>query len=238
VGLAACGPADTVYRPAQPAPVPLPAPAPVADWPADPQARAEAAVARFRLVRDRIEPAAEALCRRQPVPMDCDFQILVDTRPGPINALQTRDDAGRPVLVLTGALLLDARSDDELAFVMGHEAGHHIAGHLDRQRDSAVAGAVLAGALAALGGASSGAVRAAQDLGAAVGARTFSKDFELEADAIGTAITLDSGYDPVRGAGFFDRLPDPGNQFLGTHPPNAARIDTVRRTAARLRAGG
>ncbi|HAB36898.1 MAG TPA: peptidase M48, partial [Rhodobacteraceae bacterium] len=33
---------------------------------------------------------------------------------------------------------------------------------------------------------------------------------------------------------FFNRIPDPGNRFLGTHPPNSQRIATVERTAAGL----
>ena len=57
---------------------------------------------------------------------------------------------------------------------------------------------------------------------------------ELEADALGTIIAHEAGFDPLRGAAFFERIPDPGNQFLGTHPPNAARIETVRRVAASL----
>jgi predicted Zn-dependent protease len=67
-----------------------------------------------------------------------------------------------------------------------------------------------------------------------VGARSYSKNFELEADALGTVITHNAGYNPVRGAEFFSQLPDPGNRFLGTHPPNAQRIETVRRVAAGL----
>jgi len=43
-----------------------------------------------------------------------------------------------------------------------------------------------------------------------------------------------AGYNPVRGAQFFTRIPDPGNRFLGTHPPNAQRIETVRRVNAQL----
>ena len=54
------------------------------------------------------------------------------------------------------------------------------------------------------------------------------------ADKLGTIITHKAGYNPVRGAEFFTRIADPGNRFLGTHPPNAARIDTVRQTAATL----
>ena len=88
--------------------------------------------------------------------------------------------------------------------------------------------------LATLSGGGSDAVRNAQRLGAQVGARTYSKEFELEADALGTIITSRAGYDPLRGAEFFTRIPDPGDKFLGTHPPNAERIATVRRTAAGL----
>lgn len=47
-------------------------------------------------------------------------------------------------------------------------------------------------------------------------------------------ITRRAGYDPLRGAEFFTRIPDPGDQFLGTHPPNAQRIDVVRQTMANL----
>jgi len=38
----------------------------------------------------------------------------------------------------------------------------------------------------------------------------------------------------VRGAAFFTQIADPGDRFLGTHPPNAKRIETVRRVNASL----
>lgn len=217
-----------------PAPVPVAAPLPAPGAPLAP----DAALAAFGQVVARVRPVAEGLCRERAPRSDCDFLILVDDRPGqPINAYQTLDANGRPVIAFTEALIRDARSADELAFVLGHEAGHHIAGHIPRQRDTAMAGAVILGTIAAMGGADVGAIRSAQNLGAAVGARTYSRSFELEADAIGTVIAFRAGYDAEQGAGFFGRLPDPGNRFLGTHPPNAARIDTVRRTLADLRAG-
>jgi hypothetical protein len=50
-------------------------------------------------------------------------------------------------------------------------------------------------------------------------------------------IALMAGYDPVLGAAFFSRLPDPGDRFLGTHPPNAERQAEVARVVARLRRG-
>jgi predicted Zn-dependent protease len=72
------------------------------------------------------------------------------------------------------------------------------------------------------------------DLGAGVGARSFSKNHELEADQLGTILTKKSGYDPLIGVNFFERTPDPGNQFLGSHPPNSSRVAIVKQTAAGL----
>lgn len=195
----------------------------------------ETAARNFVTVIGRVEPVAERACRAQGRIPNCDFQIVVDDRPGqPPNAFQTVDDAGRPILGFTLALIADARSPDELAFVLGHEAAHHIAGHLPRQQDTALAGALVAGILAQVSGAGAEAVSAAQDIGASVGARQYSKAFELEADSLGTEIAYVAGYDPIKGAAFFDRLPDPGDKFLGTHPANAQRKQTVAAAVARL----
>lgn len=189
----------------------------------------------FVQVVNTLEPVAERECRARTTNVNCDFNIVVDDRPGePANAYQTLDRQGRPIIAFTLALIADVQNEDELAFVMGHEAAHHIAGHIARQQQNAVAGAVIFAGLATLSGGDANTVRSAQELGAQVGARSYSKDFELEADALGTVITKRAGYDPLRGAAFFTRIPDPGDKFLGTHPPNASRIETVRRTAAAL----
>ncbi|WP_375230346.1 M48 family metallopeptidase [Roseobacter sp. S98] len=195
---------------------------------------ASAGSAFARVVRT-VEPVAERECRARTQRVNCDFLIVVIEQPNaPANAFQTIDKSGRPVIAFTLALIEDARNRDELAFVMGHEAAHHIRGHIPRQQQNAAAGAVVATGLAVLLGGDPTAVQEARRTGAAVGARSFSKDFELEADALGTVIAARAGYDPVRGAKFFSRIPDPGDRFLGTHPPNAQRIDIVRRTAAGL----
>lgn len=190
----------------------------------------------FIQVVEAIEPVAEAQCRARNRTANCDFRIVVDDRPGmPPNAFQTLDDAGRPIIAFTLALIGQVQNPDELAFVMSHEAAHHILGHLARQRQNATLGAQVFGTLAGtISGGDIEQVRAAQELGAAVGARSYSKDFELEADALGTEITAAAGFNPLRGAEFFFRIPDPGDRFLGTHPPNADRVAIVRQTAARL----
>lgn len=192
-------------------------------------------IATFAAVVARVEPVAEAICRQRARGVNCDLQIVVDPRPDlPANAFQTLDRRGRPIVGFTLALIADAQNADEIAFVLGHEASHHIAGHIAKREQTALAGALVAAVLAQGAGADAEAIRAAQDLGAEVGARTYSREFELEADAMGAEIALLAGFDPVRGTDFFDRLPDPGDQFLGTHPPNGLRKALVARVVARL----
>jgi Zn-dependent protease with chaperone function len=188
----------------------------------------------FAQVTARVEPIAERECRARTSGVNCDFRIVVDSDPNqPSNAYQTLDRNNRPVIAFTIKLIEEARNVDEIAFVMGHEAAH-IEGHIARQKRNAVAGAVIFAGLATLTGATAAGVDEATKLGAQVGARGYSKEFELEADALGTVITHLAGYSPLKGAAFFTRIPDPGDRFLGTHPPNAARIQKVRDTVAGL----
>lgn len=216
-----------------PAPAPLPGPAPVAPNTARESAR------NFVQVLKRMEPAVEQEClQRRTTPISCDFQFVVDDRPNlPVNAFQTVDSQGRPVVGFTLALIAAARNADELSFVMGHEAAHHILGHLTHQGRAATAGAVILGGIAAATGADPGTVRGIQNIGASVGARYYSKEWELQADRLGAIIALNAGYNPEHGAQFFLRIPDPGNRILGSHPSNAQRISAVTQAVADVRAG-
>ena len=223
--LAACLPAEIESSPPlQPATAP------------PPQLSQRQAVNNFETVVRRVEPVAEQVCRRRTSQVNCDFRIVVDNRPGQgVNAYQTLDRSGRPIIAFTVPMIAEARNSDELAFVMAHEAAHHIEGHIARQQQNAALGGLLIGTLAgALGAADANSIETAQRIGATVGARSYSKDFELEADALGTRIAAAAGFDPLRGAEFFFRIPDPGDRFLGTHPPNADRLRTVQRVAAGL----
>lgn len=214
---------------------PLPQPA-AATLPAGGALPTQQAARNFIAAVSAVEPVAEAYCRARTRGTPCDFQIVIDDRKGqPPNAFQTLDNQGRPILGFTLALIADARNVDEIAFVVGHEAAHHILGHIPQAQQSATQGALLAGILVAVGGGGDAAVQNAQKIGATIGARRFSKGFELEADALGTEITEKAGFDALRGAAFFSRIPDPGDQFLGTHPPNGARQATVQRVVSGLR---
>ncbi len=193
-----------------------------------------AAVARrnFNAAVARMEPIAEQICRERTQGTNCDFGIVVHPDASlPPNAFQTLDKSGRPVIGFTQKLIANMQNRDEVAFVLGHEAAHHIRGHIPKTRQNAIAGALIGTIAAAALGIDAQPV---MDLGATIGARQYSRKFELQADELGAVITHRAGYDPVRGALYFTRIPDPGDRFLGTHPPNAERQAVVRRTAAAL----
>ncbi|CUH89175.1 TPR repeat-containing protein YfgC precursor [Phaeobacter sp. CECT 5382] len=188
----------------------------------------------FGEVTRRVEPVAERSCREMTTNLNCDFLIRIDPdRKAPPNAYQSLSKSGRPVITFTQSMLGQIANRDELAFVMSHEAAHHIRGHLARQQQNAVAGAVLLAGLASLAGGTAADISNAQDLGATVGARSYSKGFELEADELGTLITHKAGYRPSVGIQFFYRLPDPGDRFLGTHPANPDRVRVVQQAIDR-----
>lgn len=211
-------------------PAPIAAPAPVAI-----PENVPVPVARAIDVTRRMEPVVEALCRRETQRGNCDFDFLVlrDPEAG-VNAFQTlHPETGRPMVFFTVGLIRTVRNDDELAFVIGHEAAHHIAGHLDQEQAAAQAGAQIFGTSALEQGASRAEAIAAAEQGARVGSLQFSQGAELEADRLGALITCLAGFDAEIGSRFFTLLPDPDAAILSTHPTNAARIEAVRQTVAR-----
>lgn len=207
-------------------------------------------VDRFERVARRIEPHAEAMCRQETPDRDCDLHIRVDLNPrAPANAFQTVNSDG-PLIIITGALLQGTRNDDEVAFVMGHEAGHHIARHLDKQAQQQLAGALILGMAAAYAGAGNPNQHQAQRdvenamyAGAAVGSMAYSQTYELEADMLGAYITEAAGYDAEKGSLLFARR-EGGNvrgesgamSLWSTHPRSPQRVATVRYAVADARA--
>lgn len=190
----------------------------------------------FRAVVRRVEPVAERICRERRRGANCDFSIIIDPRDDlPPNAYQTLDKSGRPVIGFTKALFGVMKNRDELALALSHEAAHHIEGHIPQTQSSATAGVILGTLIGSIAGLDASGVETAQNIGGTIGARRYSKGFELEADALGARIALRAGYDPLRGVLYFADAPDPGDQFLGSHPPNGDRIRVVQQSVASAR---
>ena len=195
---------------------------------------ANSGIAAFKRVAARVEPVAQDTCRAENPGKErkyCDFVLNIDTRADqPPNAFQSRDKNGRPVITFNVAMLRTIRNDDEIAFILGHEAGHQIADHLGKTQGQAVGGGLAAGALASILGASDDTVRAAASVGLLVGSRAYSKSYELEADVLGTYIADRAGYDPRNGARSFSRFQG-SKSLLSTHPPSGQRLATVNQVA-------
>ncbi len=203
----------------------VPAPEPQSPASAEQIARSDS----FGNIVERLAPVVQDTCEAAAVVSNCKIRLYVaETPEKDINAFQSIDRFGRPFVVITPQLIEAAQSEDEIALVLAHEAAHHILGHIDQQQQAAIVGAKLLGEAAAAEGASATEVREARRIGAFVGSRTFSQEFELEADALGALMLQDAGFDALNGAKFYDRIPDPGNHALNTHPANADRRAIVR----------
>src|SRR5215472_10709635 len=131
---------------------------------------------------------------------------------------------GGPMFIYTG-LLKATDNEAQLAGVMGHEMSHVILRHGTHEATKANGISLLAGGIGAmLGGGGSLAGKLAQ-AGLGLGANSmilkFSRDAESEADALGSHLMSEAGYDPVQMAKFFEKLAaggQQGPQFLSDHP--------------------
>lgn len=140
---------------------------------------------------------------------------------------------GGHVGVTTGLLNL-VDNDDQLAAVIGHEAGHVVARHAaERQSQTLTSGLVL-GVLGAAAG-SSDAARAISSYGGA-GAKygfllPFSRKQELEADRLGVDYMQRAGYRPREAVILWLHMQASGGsktpQFASTHPSDTTRIQAL-----------
>lgn len=130
--------------------------------------------------------------------------------------------------VTTGLLAL-ARTDDQLAAVIGHEAAHVVARHAaERYSQTALAQTGLQIATGVAGDYGR-AVGALGGIGAQVGVLLpFSRQHELEADRLGVDYMRAAGYDPREALALWRLMSQQRTgstpEFASTHPSDASRI--------------
>lgn len=139
---------------------------------------------------------------------------------------------GGKVAVYTGIFKI-ARTDDELAVVMGHEVAHVAAGHGNERvsQQMLAAGGALAVGLGTRDMSSSERqlIMAAYGAGATLGVMLpYSRYHESEADEIGLIYAAQAGYDPRAAITFWQRMEAQKSgappEFLSTHPSGSTRI--------------
>ncbi|HTO05415.1 MAG TPA: M48 family metallopeptidase [Myxococcota bacterium] len=194
------------------------------------------------------EPAVDAYLNRL-------VQALVSHAPGakyPYHAKAVREKQvnafalpGGPMYVNSG-LIAAARSEAELAGVMGHELAHVALRHGTHQASEAYAAQTGLGVLGGLLGGGTGAdvLTAVGGVGLNAAFLKFSRDAESEADMTGAAMMARAGYDPNALADFFGVLReeaghDPGEleAFLSDHPSPVDREARIRELAKTLPRG-
>jgi predicted Zn-dependent protease len=151
---------------------------------------------------------------------------------------------GGKVGFYTGLMNL-AGSDDEIAAVMGHEAGHVTARHAAErmsQQMAVQAGVQLATiALSGEFGANADDIAGVLGLGLMYGVvMPYSRRHELEADRLGVNLASQAGYDPNGAPIFWQRMialnaerPQP-LAWLSTHPADDVRLAALRAEIAKL----
>ena len=142
---------------------------------------------------------------------------------------------GGKVGVNTGIFKV-ARTDAQLAAVVGHELAHVVAGHSGEEMSvGMVSSAVVAGIGLLLGDDDIASVAASTGAGAVagLGMLRFSRRQELEADKLGALYMARAGYDPRESIKLWQNFAaassasDRSAEFLSTHPLDSTRITAL-----------
>jgi predicted Zn-dependent protease len=175
-----------------------------------------------RRVGNRLAEATEA--RQSGFPFN--FTVL---NVGEINAFAL---PGGPMFIYTG-LLKACDNEAQLAGVMGHEMSHVILRHGTHEATKANFVQLPALLVGSIIGEDTVAGKLA-NMGLGLGANSvilkFSRDAETEADALGSHLMAESGYNPIEMAHFFEKLaagPNPP-QLLSDHPNPGNREKAIQ----------
>jgi len=139
---------------------------------------------------------------------------------------------GGPMYVNRG-MLNAAKNEGEMAGVMAHEISHVALRHATAQATKqgnwknqlGVIGLILGGAV--LGGQAGAQLGA---LGAQVWMTKYSREYESQADMLGSHIMADAGYDPRDLANMFKTIAAQGNsgpEWLSSHPDPGNRYEKI-----------
>ena len=189
-------------------------------------------------VYNRLLPSAREICAHLEEQDTCHWDVdYSDERA--FNAYATKENQ----IVVFHDVMTSVSSEDELAMVLAHEMGHHIGNHIEEFQNRALAGSLLMGALMVAAQVSAGpcysncyqyqqnvgkATADAMQLGAAIGALTYSVSQEKESDVLSAYILSRSGYDVMEAREVIVKLGVMGGRkktgFFATHPAGPERL--------------
>jgi predicted Zn-dependent protease len=136
------------------------------------------------------------------------------------------------IFVTRGLLELCKGNRDECAFILGHEMAHVVRRHAI---DRVMASSMLKTALGRLSVAGGVLGRSVAGLAATLLQQGYSRDQELEADALGARLAAAAGFDGAAATRLLDRLAGAKGElagleaFFSSHPPFEVRVAAIRR---------
>ena len=152
---------------------------------------------------------------------------------------------GGPMFINRG-MMEKAHNEGEIAGVMAHELSHVALRHGTAQATKAtnyqigqIAGAVIG---AIVGGRTGSVIAQGTQFGLGTAFLRYSREYERQADLLGTHIMAQAGYDPRDMANVFrtiEKESGPGGpQWLSDHPNPGDRYDYINKEAGLLRVEG
>ena len=184
-------------------------------------------------IAGRLQASAPALCQHAKVET-CRINVTY-SRDGEVNAYAS----GINSVVVQRGLLELLQSEDEVAAVVAHEFGHHLGRHIEEKKRNAAIGAVLAGLAAAGAAMAAGAdgnnpgmtnaVGTWAGVGAQIGALSYSKSQEREADLLSAYLLARADYDLHKAGHVWQVLAQLDKKkikasLFDTHPAGPERI--------------
>ena len=155
---------------------------------------------------------------------------------------------GGKIVFYTGILEL-AKTDDEIAVVMGHEIAHAVAGHGNERMSQAAAmqGATSIAQFVLMTDSAPGLGNAilmqSIGIGGQLGMLKFGRKHESESDAMGLTFMNKAGYDPYSAVTFWEKMKENSGgktppEFMSTHPSNDRRIADIQDKLIEMEASG
>jgi hypothetical protein len=151
---------------------------------------------------------------------------------------------GGPMFVNRG-MIEAARSEGEMAGVIAHEISHvalrHGTAQATKSQSAGVQLGAIAGAIlgAVIGGNAGDIVAQGTQLGVGAYLLQYSREYETQADILGSQILARAGYDPMNLATMFETIESQGGgsgpEWLSSHPNPGNRRARIAQEAKQLR---